>query len=80
MPLAWLIGRLWPRFFRQDFEVIEGIARVRNWAELDLELQGYTSNLLFQGGLFRRHLRLRLSSRRLRRLATLLFGPAPRMA
>jgi hypothetical protein len=71
-PLTPLILLLWPGHFELDREVIARVARARSMREVDDELRTYSDDVRNREW-WRRHGRVRVSARRLRREARRIF-------
>ncbi len=72
-PLAPLVRLLWPGHFELDRELVAQVARARSMRQVDEELRAYTDDVRNREW-WRRHARVRVSARRLRREARKLLG------
>lgn len=76
-PAARVLLWVWPRFFQMDFEGIAHLGQTLSWQEFNAELATLTYHNHLRRGSLRGLLRLRVSGRRMRRLAHELFEAAP---
>ncbi len=72
-PLSPVVLLLWPGHFELDRELVAQVARARSMREVDDELRSYVGDVRNREW-WRRHGRLRISARRLRREARKVFG------
>ena len=72
-PLAPLVLLLWPAHFEPDWELVARVARARLMHEVDDELRSYADDMRNREW-WRRHARVRVSGRRLRREARRLLA------
>ncbi len=72
-PLARVVGWIWPAHFEPDRELVAQVARARSLGEVDEELRIFTDSMRNREW-WRRHGRLRVSRRRLRREARRIFA------
>jgi hypothetical protein len=75
-PLVPALRVIHPDFFAPDLELIRSVGRLRRDSDFSLEVQGFRDHPGNQHWL-RRHLRLRISTRRLRRLLRDTLAGAP---
>ena len=68
-PVAFLINYLWPGFFRIDIDCIRSVAAAQSKREVGAIINSLHYNPAFKRGFFRGFLRVRISGRRLTRLA-----------
>lgn len=73
--VAPFILMLWPRHFAADLDLIRGVGQLRRVRDFSLETLDYSHHPGNQGGL-RRALKLRVSTKRLRRLVTATLHPS----
>jgi hypothetical protein len=73
-PLAWLIRWLRPNFFASDLDCIRSIATAESKGEVRAIINSLQYDPSFKKGFFRGSLRIRISGRRLTRLAARVLG------
>ncbi len=67
-PLAWLVRRVAPRFFREDLQHLERIGETCAWQEYSTLANQIRGDVTLNHGLLRKGLHLRVSGFRLIRL------------
>jgi hypothetical protein len=67
-PLAFLLRRLAPDFFQEDWEFLERLGQMLSWSAFAAEANGIRSDPHLNRGFLRRRLHLRVSGARLLRL------------
>lgn len=72
-PLAPLVRLLWPAHFELDRELVARVARARSMREVDEELRSFSDDVRNREW-WRRHGRVRVSAKRLRREARRVLG------
>jgi hypothetical protein len=77
LPVAGIIFLLNPKIFRRDFYLIEQLAVSRTRQEFQQEIDDYSYETKANGNLLQRTFQVRISGKRLLRLAR-LFGERPR--
>ncbi len=60
-PLAWLVRRLFPTYFRNDLEYTERIGEANSWEAFWTLANGIRQDLALNHGLLRKGLHLRIS-------------------
>jgi hypothetical protein len=69
-PMAFLIRCLWPKFFAPDLDCIRRLATAESKDEVRAIINSFQYDPSFKRGFFRGFLRVRISGRRLTRLAS----------
>jgi hypothetical protein len=68
LPFAWLISRLKPSFFREDYDLLREVATARNTGEVVSELNRFYGRNARDKSVLRTELHLRVSGKRVLRL------------
>jgi hypothetical protein len=68
LPFAWLLQKLDPHFFREDFEMLRDIASARNTDEVICELNRFFGRNARDKSIFRTVFYIRVSGKRVLRL------------
>lgn len=73
-PVALFIRLFRPTFFAMDFELIDSAGNAQSWKDLSNAIEEFSFSNKLRGGPLRRTFRIRISCRRLGRLARRLMA------